>query len=230
MKSVQLDQWPAGSLQTVWRQRDSVSWLLHQRASPTGRHHQQRPSQASSVGGPTGRWIEHGTDDILVPDRAGDLDRSLIYLYIYWSIYFTTPPACNGWGPWLRLLRGRCSITHQGVPLLGMAGPGPNHRPSRCASCDCQMWGSPREESRSEGRGWRRHNGRRGGREGGAKYSAWTLEPVFSFGSSRLRTVTHAHGGVYSRVMRHRESDFYSSDGPWLDVSVFLSCAYSNLP
>lgn len=128
-----------------------------QRASPTGRHHQQRPSQASSVGAPAGRWIEHGTDDIVVPDRTGDLEPSVIYLYIYWCIY--SPPACNGWGPWLRLLRGRCSSTHESVPLLGMAGPGPNHRPSRCVSCECRMW---REESTSEGRVWRRYNGRRG--------------------------------------------------------------------
>lgn len=62
-----------------------------QRASPTGRHHQQRPSLASSVGGPARRWIEHGTNDILVPGPG-----AFGYLFIYLLMYLFPPPVMAG--------------------------------------------------------------------------------------------------------------------------------------
>lgn len=131
---------------TCWLVADGVTSAgLGQLAPPSESlsHGETSPTTpeplARSVGGPAGWWIEHGTDGVLVPESGGGGTwRVGLFIYIFIDVFI--PSACNGWAPWLRLLRGRCSITHEGVPLLGMAGPGPIHRPSRvCASCECQM-------------------------------------------------------------------------------------------
>lgn len=89
------------------------------RASPIGRHHHQRPSLASSIGGPLEGGTNHGRSHIIVADRASAGIGS-VRLFIYLFINLFIPPACNGWGPWLRLLRGRCNITDESISLLGM--------------------------------------------------------------------------------------------------------------
>lgn len=73
------------------------------RASPIGRHHHQRPSLASSIGGPPERGTEHGRNDVIVADRASAGIGS-VRLFIYLFINLFISPASNGWGPWLRLL------------------------------------------------------------------------------------------------------------------------------
>lgn len=125
------------AVQTEWRQADSVSWLLRLNSRESLSHRETSPSPlerpaASAARGGAPAWRRRRSSG--GSDGSGNRGAG-IYLPSYLFIYC---PASNGWGPWLRLLRGRCSLTLiDGVWFPGMdsARADPQAGPLRIQRC-----------------------------------------------------------------------------------------------
>lgn len=96
MKSVQLDQWAAGLLQTVWRQRDSVSWLLHQSSTESLSHGETSPTTPEQQRRRP-RWkVDRTWHKRYLSAGSGGGPGAFGYLLIYLLMYLFPPPVMAG--------------------------------------------------------------------------------------------------------------------------------------
>lgn len=105
MKSVQLDQKTAGSWQTVWRQRDSVSWLLHQGSTESLSHGETSPSTPEpGRQRRRPRWkVDRTWHKRYLSAGSGGEPATFVYLFIYLLMYLFPPPVMariHGCGCW----------------------------------------------------------------------------------------------------------------------------------